>query len=531
MTVHWLCPHGHTGEGAGSRLCPVCGSPCEPSQEGTQEMPGADTTILPPAQPHSDLMATLAYPASADPPPVTALVPGYEVQGELGRGGMGVVYKARHTRLNRTVALKMILSGAHAGRMELQRFRLEAEAVAQLQHPHIVQVYDVGESEGRAFLALEFVDGGSLAQHLLAGPLPPEEAAKTVATLARAMDHAHQQQILHRDLKPGNVLLTHDGSPKITDFGLAKKLSDNSGLTASQAIMGTPSYMAPEQAAGKNQELSPAADVYALGAILYECLTGRPPFLAETPLDTIIQLTTEEVVPPRRLAPRCPRDLETICLKCLEKSPRKRYASAGELADDLERHLAGEAILARPVGLFGRFTRWCARQPAFATTLIGLSLFYANHLVLIRVGIEDEGGDFHWFVTGVLLSWVLGAWGFQRLLRRPAWNEVGLFAWASMDVLFFSLLLWRGHGPGSSLVGGYLVLTAAAALRFRGSLVWFVTGLSMFCYSTLAVEALLNPAKKAVEPHRCVIFLLFLAMMGMICNLLLRRGRAAGQGS
>jgi serine/threonine-protein kinase len=227
-------------------------------------------------------------------------VPGYELLAELGRGGMGVVYQARHGKLNRVVALKMILAGSHAGAADLARFQTEAEAIARLQHPNIVQVHEVGEHEGKPFFSLEFCAGGSLAQKLNGTPLPAREAAALLETLARAMQAAHDQHIIHRDLKPANVLLTEAGVPKITDFGLAKKL-DEAGQTHSGAIMGTPSYMAPEQAGGKSGAIGPAADVYALGALLYECLTGRPPFKAATALDTIMQVVSEEPVPPRQL--------------------------------------------------------------------------------------------------------------------------------------------------------------------------------------------------------------------------------------
>ena len=231
-------------------------------------------------------------------------VPGYDILGELGRGGMGVVYKARQTNLDRLVALKMILSGGHAGEGELARFRTEAEAIARLQHPNIVQVYEVGEHDGKPFFSLEFCPGGSLDRQLNGTPLAPANAAKLVETLGRAMHAAHQARVIHRDLKPANVLLTADGTPKITDFGLAKKL-DDVGQTQSGAIMGTPSYMAPEQAGGKNHAMGPPADIYALGAILYDLLTGRPPFKAATPLDTILQVVSDEPVPPRASTARC----------------------------------------------------------------------------------------------------------------------------------------------------------------------------------------------------------------------------------
>jgi WD40 repeat protein/tRNA A-37 threonylcarbamoyl transferase component Bud32 len=281
---------------------------------------------------------------------VGVAVPGYEVVRELGRGGMGVVYRARQTKLNRPVALKMILAGSHAGAADLARFQTEAEAIARLRHPNIVQVYEVGEHEGKPYFSLEFCGGGSLEKKLNGTPLPAREAAALVETLARAMQAAHEQHVIHRDLKPANVLLAEDGTPKITDFGLAKKL-DEAGQTASGAVMGTPSYMAPEQAGGKTGVIGPACDVYALGAILYECLTGRPPFKAATPLDTILQVVSDEPVPPAQLQSKLPRDLETICLKCLEKEPARRYESAAALADDLGRWQRGEAVRAQPPSL------------------------------------------------------------------------------------------------------------------------------------------------------------------------------------
>jgi WD40 repeat protein len=295
-------------------------------------------------------------------------VPGYELLGELGRGGMGIVYKARQLGLGRVVALKMVLYAAHADEQQRRRFQAEAEAVARLQHPNIVQVFEVGEHDGLPFYSLEFCPGGSLASRLNGTPWPAGPSAEFVAVLAVAVQAAHEAGVVHRDLKPGNVLLAADGTPKITDFGLAKKLDEAHGLTQSGSILGTPSYMAPEQAEGKTREVSPAADVYALGAILYECLTGRPPFKGTTLLDTLEQVRTQEPVPPRRLEFKVPRDLETVCLKCLHKQPSRRYASARELADDLARFRRGEPIRARPVGRAERAWRWCRREPVLAAS-------------------------------------------------------------------------------------------------------------------------------------------------------------------
>jgi serine/threonine protein kinase/tetratricopeptide (TPR) repeat protein len=293
-------------------------------------------------------------------------VPGYEIVGELGRGGMGVVYKARQRGLNRWVALKMVLAGAHAGASQLARFHTEAEAVARLQHPNIVQIYDVGELDGLPYFSLEYIDGLSLDQKIHRQPQPPREAANLTETLARAMQYAHENGIIHRDLKPANVLMTTDGKPKITDFGLAKRLEEDSSQTKSGTLMGTPSYMAPEQARGEIKDVGPLADVYSLGAMLYELLTGRPPFLASSAMDTIMQVTRDEAIAPTRIVPDTPRDLETICMKCLQKEADKRYPSALALAEDLERFQLGEPILARPVGGVERFWRWCRRNPRIA---------------------------------------------------------------------------------------------------------------------------------------------------------------------
>jgi tetratricopeptide (TPR) repeat protein len=298
----------------------------------------------------------------------------YEILGELGRGGMGVVYHARQRQLDRPVALKMILAGAHAGPEELARFRSEAAALARLQHPNIVQIYEVGEHDGRPYFCLEYVEGGSLADKLGGTPLAAGPAAALVQTLAGAVHAAHRRGVVHRDLKPANVLLTADGAPKVTDFGLAKRLDAPAGGTQSGAILGTPSYMAPEQAAGKSREIGPAADVYALGAILYELLIGRPPFKAATMLDTLLQVQTEEPVPPRRLQPQVPVDLETICLKCLRKDARQRYASALELAEDLHRFQGGEPIRARPVSAWERTWKWARRRPAHAALVVAVAL-------------------------------------------------------------------------------------------------------------------------------------------------------------
>ncbi len=323
-------------------------------------------------------------PAPTAPPPT---LPGYEILGELGRGGMGVVYLARQVKAQRLVALKMILAGAHASRISLDRFRVEAEAAARVQHPNVAMVFEVGEQDGLPFFSMEYCGGGTLEARLRQGPLPPVEAARLVEALAQAMAVAHARGVVHRDLKPANVLLSDEGVPKIVDFGLARKL-DEAGRTATGSVLGTPSYMAPEQADGRTQAIGPATDVYALGAILYECLTGRPPLRAATPMETLVQVLSVEPVAVRRLQPRVSVDLETICHKCLRKEPHRRYPGATALADDLHRCLAGEPIQARPVGRLERGWRYCRRHPAdAAAAALGFILLAAVFVIPLVFGV------------------------------------------------------------------------------------------------------------------------------------------------
>jgi serine/threonine protein kinase/tetratricopeptide (TPR) repeat protein len=373
----------------------VAPSVCDTSQE----LPPLPPPPQPAAKAAREFAAAMLQKCTTAEPPTPPTIPGYEILGKLGRGGMGVVYQARQLRLNRLVAIKMVLSGAQADPQELTRFRTEVESIARLQHPNIVQVLEAGEQNGCPYYALEFVDGGSLAHKLAGKPQPARRSAQFVETIARAVQFAHQHGIVHRDLKPANVLLAHSDrqgaialgagpgetrlyDPKITDFGLAKQLGVSSaadeqvhsqdGQTQTGEMLGTPSYMAPEQAAGTHDRVGPAADVYALGAILYEMLTGRPPFLGVTALETLRQVQDDEPVPPARLQSDVPRDLDTICLKCLQKDPQKRYADGGQLADDLRRFLDGEPIAARPVAFWVRAYKWTKRRPAW-TALIAVS--------------------------------------------------------------------------------------------------------------------------------------------------------------
>ena len=353
----------------------------------------------------ADEEGSTATDAPAPPIPAAGAlpqIPGYEVESVLGQGGMGVVYAGRHLRLNRPVAIKMLLVGARATARERERFLREAEAAARLQHPNIVQVYDVGDHEGLLYFTMELVEGGTLAEKLAGVPQPPRKAAEWLATLSDAVRAAHESGVVHRDLKPSNVLLAAGSTLKINDFGLARLFEHAAGLTLTGAPMGTPSYMSPEQARGDSPALGPSVDIYALGALLYELLTGRPPFRAESSSATLQQVISQGPVPPTQLNASVPRDLETICLKCLQKDPGRRYASAADLRDDVQRFLRNEPIVARPISLAERIVRWTRRHPA------------GTALLLTFVGLIS--------VTTILALREV-ALAAERRMERAAWRE------------------------------------------------------------------------------------------------------------
>ncbi len=338
-------------------------------------------------------------PASEELPQL----PGYRIEAVLGRGAMGIVLRAEHLQLKRTVAIKMILAGAHASDEERARFQVEAQAVARLTHPNIVQIYEVGEHAGRPYLTLEYAGAGTLGSRMAGDPQAPVDAAKTIATLARAVHAAHEKGIVHRDLKPANILISKGGALKVSDFGLAKRLDDDDGRTRTGVVMGTPNYMAPEQAAGHISAIGPATDVYALGAMLFEMLTGRPPLRGVSTMETLMLVRTSEPIPPGRIQPGVPRDLDTICLKCLEKDRFARYPSALELAQELERFLSGEPIHARPASWAERGLKWARRNRMVAGLGFGLvasivlgsafgvfQLLRARNEALARAAVERE---------------------------------------------------------------------------------------------------------------------------------------------
>jgi serine/threonine-protein kinase len=381
---------------------------------GAADSASAHTTPFPPFdEPH------IAGPSG------TARVFGdYELVEEIGRGGMGVVYKARQASLDRTVALKMILRGSNPSAADLARFRSEAESAARLAHPAIVPIYDVGQHAGQPYFTMKHVAGTTLARRLAEGPLPPREAAALLAPICRAVQFAHERGVLHRDLKPSNILIDEEGRPHVSDFGLAKRVTDDDGPTLSGAVLGTPSYMAPEQAAGKRGALGPATDVYSLGTILYQMLTGRPPFQSATAVETVLMVLEQEPLPPRLLNPRADRELEMIALKCLQKPPELRYTSAKDLADDLEAYLADEPTAARS-GVFSQVLARAFRETHHATVLENWGLLWMWHsLALLVICLLTNLMEWRGVTSPVpyLALWTagLGTWAaiFWTLRRR-----------------------------------------------------------------------------------------------------------------
>jgi serine/threonine-protein kinase len=412
----------------------------------------------------------------------------YELHEEIARGGMGVVYKARQVSLQRDVALKMILSGPFASPIEMERFRRESEAAANLDHPNLLPIYEVGEHEGQHFFSMKLIEGESLAKRVPRLVPDPWATARLLVKVARAVDHAHARGFLHRDLKPHNILLDSRGEPYVTDFGLARRVEEESCLTRTGTMVGTPCYMAPEQASGQRRVLTARADVYSLGAILYELLTGQPPFRAATVMETVVQVLEREPAAPRRIRPEVSHDLELICLKCLEKAPEARYPTAAALADDLDRFLRGEDVAARRAGFRVRLRRWVRRETALAFRLAGLGLIAGltayNHW-------RRPGPDptVYGRVMATLAIWALASLAFQGLLRaewRVRWIRP---AWLGADVVLLTVILRLLEAWGGTVVVGYPLLVAASGLWFRVRLVWFTTLLAEAAYAALLLDA------------------------------------------
>lgn len=462
----------------------------------------------------------------------------YELLSEVGRGGMGVVYKARQKALDRTVAIKMILASHLASPEHVRRFQTEAKAAARLQHSNIVHIHEVGQLHGHYYFAMEYIEGESLAQRIACLKVDVELAVRLLGAVARAVDHLHAENIIHRDLKPSNILLDAEDHPYVTDFGLAKVFEPGSDTTASGVIAGTPSYMAPEQAGGHGGEIGPATDVYSLGAILYELLTGRPPFREENPLDTLMDVLSREPTLPRRLNPRIPRGLELICLKCLAKSPGDRYGSAAALADDLEHFARGEALEVRPPHLGQRLWSWTRRQPALALRLGTLAVFYLvetiNYFCFARATGVDS--DYHWKISTLIGVWAVASIVCQQFLDSRRWSIPARFVWGSLDSILLLAVLLVSDGAASPLIVGYPLLIVGSGLWFRVRFVSLMTVLSLLSYGVLVIDFYVWRPEKlwgADKPYptfdscadRHIIFALALFVLGSAVAYLVHRVR------
>lgn len=434
----------------------------------------------------------------------------YELLEEIGRGGMGVVFKARQSGLNRTVALKMILSSQLAGAEEVRRFYREARAAGQIRHPHIVGIHEVGQVHGQHYFAMEYVAGRSLAALLKSGPLPPTDVARCLLAVARAVEYLHAHGIVHRDLKPSNILLDEAGTPYVTDFGLAKVFQEDDERTQSGMILGTPGYMSPEQAAGNVASISPQSDIFSLGAILYEMLCGRAPFRADNPLNSVLQTLESEPPRPKLLNRAVPLELERICLRCLEKSPGRRYPSAAALADDLDRHLRHEPLETPATGLSDRLRRWVRRETGLVARLA--ILLAVVTIVEVQYRLSGRPWTYHLDVKFVFAIWAALAFILQGFLRHERMIDPARYTWAVIDPLLLLVALRMAATDYGALLVGYPLLVVASGLWLRVRLVATSTIACILSYGCL----LWCRGEPIEQPHYPLIFGTALAVIGGI---------------
>lgn len=504
------------------------------------------------APPDGDLLATTLDTRTGAPfertgetvddRPITRVFGNYELMAEIGRGGMGVVFRARQTDLDRIVAVKMILVNRLANEDEIRRFYQEAQAAGRLNHRNIVGIHEVGEINGQHFFSMDCVEGPSLSELLVAGPAREEpkypsspssrsqldavrdteprelngdealtfdEAARIIRDVARAAAHLHSEGIVHRDIKPSNILLD-DGTPRVTDFGLARVNSSDGMRTDSGAIVGTPNYMSPEQAAGRNREIGPASDIYSIGVILYEALTGKLPHRGSNPMETLLLVVEADPDLPRQINADIPHEIEAICLKCLEKNPEMRYASAADLADDLDRFLLGDPVTAGTQGIVHRLRRWMRREPALAARWSAL-IVGAGILEAAFLHGEIEATTRESFLR-LLGFWALTAFIFQRLQRSDTLAGASRYCWMASDALFLTRMLVLAGPPVGPLIVVYPMLIAASGLFLQEGLVLCMTSVSLVSYAAF----LWMRPEEAVRGHYPMIFAAILVVIGVV---------------
>ncbi len=452
-------------------------------------------------------------------------IPNYEIIDEIDRGGMGVVYRARQHRPDRIVAIKMMKMGAFSSKTDIERFLNEANAASSLDHAAVVPIYEVGEFLGEPFIVMKFIDGETFSRVLKRGEISTTDAIQKLCVVAQAIADAHEHGIIHRDIKPSNILIDRNsGRPWVTDFGLAKNLDADASLTSAGDIMGTPGYMAPEQAFGQSKMASRSADVYGLGAILYLILTGRAPIqTVDGDIARTIELIREhDVVAPRESSRTVSHELNTVCVKALETDPALRYLHAGEFGEDLQRCLDGEAISAQSRGLFRRIHRWTRHRPGLAATLVTVGVFYAYHLIVDSAGLLPNDDFFKTTVSIVVLLTVFNAWFWQHWLRRTQGAAWTLYAWTTGEVALLTCLLMAGDGASSGLIPAYFVLVAASGLRCRPTLIGYVTTLSVAGYVSLWAWPI-RATQETVTPLVAIPTLLALCLVGLIQYIALSR--------
>ena len=447
----------------------------------------------------------------------------YAISEEIDRGGMGVVYKAVHIHLGRTVALKLIRSGELASDEEVQRFRSEAEAAAALTHPGIVPIYEVGMLHGLVYYTMAYIEGESLAEVVARGAMAPHDAMKIIHKLCASVEYAHRNGVYHRDLKPANVLLDHSGQPIIIDFGLAKFANRDSALTTTGQILGTPAYMAPEQAMGKVGG-GPSADVYSLGAMLYCLCAGQPPFTGPTPFDVLLQVLDREPPNPSKLNHRVSRELDYVCGKALEKEPENRYLSAAHLASDLQRILQGEPLDCPRERWTERLESWWRREPILVAHVCGIgattAIVAASHIY------RSQASTPYPYRMALLLSWFVASFVLQYWVVRARWRDIACLTWATVDVALYTTLIAFADPPRSMLLIGYPMMIVASSLFYRNRFVLFMTSLCIVGFLMLAV---LVPRDDFARIDFCAIFI---CGLGVIClSLLAMIRRVRGMSS